>query len=472
MPVSHFDQVKIDAFFSEIAPYAPAYTDPTMRYLAVRGKEGLVIFHGVVALCGSQKDQMGPSFETADVVAQEVSLRELDLTPTDVLRLLLTGTFELAGRTLSFPADHSGNHSAFHAAFDGAQWIDPHCAGKLVINGSNNHFSYIQEPKIYRQLKVGTESYDSLAELAAGYRMKFDQSMNVHFEFHAARVAEISDRSILEHGRANIGVRLPSTLDRDQVCLSMRLSTHAGVETKLAKGAADLTWDGDGEGNWLGTVDLSVPNGDAIDCILSYAGFAQHHHRIEEAPELRNTLRLAFQLFDDNLCTLGRVIENKKNKDRDARALEQTVSALLAMRGFKVINADHIPDLQDIPDILASDTRGNLMVVECTLELPNAKDKLAKLFRKFRTIRDGLDAAGLADVGVSPVLAVAIPKSHITAYYEEARKAGILLWSRESLDEIRNRIDADSADDFYDAVAHDLDALACEVSFGPLDGST
>jgi hypothetical protein len=190
-----------------------------------------------------------------------------------------------------------------------------------------------------------------------------------------------------------------------------------------------------------------------LDCILSYDGLIQEERTVKEPVHLHNTLRLAYDLFDPDDKAFERVIEDRKIKNRDGRELESTLSAILALAGFRLVAVDHLPGLEEMPDIIAADDRGNLLVIECTLSLPNADDKLAKLHHRHYVIRRALNEARLDHIETVPVLAVALPRTQLEPYLADAQKAGILLWGREDLHRLRADAYLVSADRLFDMIA-------------------
>jgi SepF-like predicted cell division protein (DUF552 family) len=211
--------------------------------------------------------------------------------------------------------------------------------------------------------------------------------------------------------------------------------------------------------------------------VLSYDGFVQHGRTITEPISLRDPLYFAFDLFDLKRTAFKNVIDNNKIRNRDSRELEATVAAMLSLVGFRLITVDRIPDLQEVPDIVAADPNGNLLLVECTLNLPRADDKLDKISRRFRTVRDALDNAGFETTRVLPVLAVALPTEAVSRYRGDAQKAQVLLWSRKELHELRQWTHTHTSFEVFEIIAHQYelmnlyDSLEMSASNGHSNGT-
>lgn len=449
MPVPVHEQAKIDKFFSEIAPFEAAYHHTSFRFIALRHKGEWRLSQGVVAF-DLAPHKLLPPFETDDIYACELSLSKMALSPREFLQRLLSGGIEFADRILKFPTDHSGNHSAVLFTFDGGRYSQDR-AGQLILNGSNAHYYIPNEPEIVRQLKTSEAAFQSIQELAAHFHLSFDNSMNLHVDLLAPRIAEITDNSYLAHGKARIELHLSGALDHKQIRLALRGISYDGQEQSIA--VPPMPWKRDSIQNWSCVLDVLFPDGKSVACTVSYGGFVQQQRVLAEPISLRDSLRFIFGQWDPTSKVFSQVIEKNEIKGRDGRDLEDSVAAMLSLAGFRVIAADRLPDLGEVaPDVIAADTRGNLLIVECTLKLPKADDKIGKLFRRYKSICEGLDRAGWDRIQTLAVLAVALPRGDIVPYVEEARKAGIFLWGREDLHRLRQLAEAETADAIFDCI--------------------
>lgn len=461
MPFSHHDQVQIDRFFSEIEPLLPAYRFPSFRFIAVRCDAEWVLFHGVLALHATHSP-LEPLFLTESLLAGEVGISEIAGSPLDFLRLIVGPGISAGNRQLIFPPESSGHHRAFHRVFDGA--ANPHeRAASLTVSGSNNYYRFVQEQTITRELKTASVPFDSIAELASHFRMNFEPSMNLHVDIHASGVCEVTDDSYLKVGMASVAVRLASQLQTDKVRVSLRGRLRDGSNTRLADLGFD--WKQADGGEWISNSSFPFPEGKSLTCTLSYAGLVQQECAIEEPVEFHNTVRFALNLFGDADAAFARVLNDPKATNRDGREFEATVNAILSLAGFQTAAVDRIPDLGEMPDILASDPIGNLLVVECTLKLPNATDKFDKLFNRAEAIRLALHRVGLTQLRVLAVLATVIPQDKIVAYMEDARKAGILLWGREQVQALQQQAKTQTATEIFDAIAAQDEMMALYAAY-------
>jgi hypothetical protein len=90
--------------------------------------------------------------------------------------------------------------------------------------------------------------------------------------------------------------------------------------------------------------------------------------------------------------------------------------------------------LQEVPDIVTVDSEDNVLVVECTLNMPNTEQKLAKLLRRREFISNGFRDRNLANTHVVAVLAVAQSAGVLGPFQGEIDKHHVIAWNKHDLD--------------------------------------
>lgn len=451
MPLSQLDQDRSDKFFRQIEPVAKAYRFPMFRFIAIRCDEDWVLFHGVLDL-GTVARAPFATFQIEHIVAGETPLSALAATPQDFLEAVTSGELVLEGRKCRFPAADMGNYQVHNWDFDGH--INKRSqAGKLSISGASNFYRFAQEPWIRRELITSALALDTLAELAAHYDMEFGINMDPRIEIHAPGVGELSESSSLALGRLHIGIAVPGVLDPKRYSISARARYRDGRTAPLQ---LPLTWDGGGESDWTAVVDAEIGEALEVTCNLICDGFVQQRRVISEPVELRDRLYFAYQLFGGNAASLGRVINDEGIKNRDGRELEYTMSTILALSGARSFSIDHLPGLGEVPDIVAADANSNLLLIECTLKLPNATDKMSKLAQRRLALETALEKAGMAHVRMVALLACSWPNEKLAPFLTDAAKAGIVLWGREDMHRRLNGLNDSAAGRIFDDISNEL----------------
>jgi len=465
VPLFHHDQAQADLFLSEIEPMQAAYCFPNFRFIALQCKNEWIVFHGILSLDTAPALSV-PPFQTRTIFAGEVRLADVANSAQDFIRRITSSGITIGDRRFTFPAEQSGNHRAHCRSFDGA--INPlERAGSLVIVGSSNHYPFAQDQAITRELKTAATAFNSIAELASHYRMNFQPSMNLHVEVWAPAVCEITEDSCVKLDSGCVAVRLASELQNDKVRVSLRGLQRDGSVVRLPD--LILNWRRSADGEWISSTTFPFAQGKKLTCTLIYDGLVQQECTVGEPVALRNTMRFALNVFGDAESAFTKVIDDPKATNRDGREFEATANAIFSLAGFKTAAVDRIPGLQEMPDIIASDPSGNLLIVECTLNLPKAADKLAILFNRAEAIRSALDDAGLTHVKVVSLLATLIPQEKLNPYLKDAREAGVLLWGREQMHALQQRANTQTANEIFDSLATEHELLKLLNSYSADD---
>ena len=82
---------------------------------------------------------------------------------------------------------------------------------------------------------------------------------------------------------------------------------------------------------------------------------------------------------------LQELLTNPKMRDKDARDFETGTTWLLQLHGFTTLYLGGMSRLSGEPDVLAQMPNGDLILVECTIEVPD-EGKLNKLIAREKMI--------------------------------------------------------------------------------------
>jgi hypothetical protein len=109
------------------------------------------------------------------------------------------------------------------------------------------------------------------------------------------------------------------------------------------------------------------------------------------------------------------------------------------MLGFSVLHLGSTTRMQDAADLLATTPSGHMAVIECTTGLLKAENKLALLFDRSQAVRCALDASGAHHLRLLTVMVTSQPRSDVEVDIEPDERLGILVLTREDLDQVINR---------------------------------
>jgi hypothetical protein len=433
MSLTAYESEKVEKFFAELAPLLPAYRYQTVRFLAARTDKGALLLHLVLLLSAQPPEAVPAPFRTKNVLCRELALSETGYDARALVEAVSSGRVILCAENFGFPSDHSGNHTAHAWPFDGTVGGRFDQVSRLMIQGDSQRFIHLQNQDYHREVKANVISYDSVPALGAAFGLEFQDYMNFCADIYASRVA-----SILELAREDdtgiVKVWLAAGLSPEEAIISVRFKTKSNDRARPLELPAVPVWQLDHDGSRSSEIAFGAPDPEAIlSVVISYAGVVQHQRDFVPRRTSVNSLRMAIAPFQPKEDAFLAVLANERIRDRNPQELEHTVAAILAMRGFRVITADRIPNLQEAPDILAADADGNILVVECTLNLPHSEDKLAKLHRRREAVRRAFKGTRQAGTEIIAVLAISQPRDLLRGYQEQTSKLQILMWTREDL---------------------------------------
>ena len=147
---------------------------------------------------------------------------------------------------------------------------------------------------------------------------------------------------------------------------------------------------------------------------------------------------------------LAKILFDPGNKSDRAVKFEGAVTALFNLLGFSANNYGPVPEFKDGVDIVACTPHNNIAVVECTIGLPDLKEKLAKLRARANAIEELLAQSGHKKIQVLPVMVTPLPRSHAEVNIKTANEYRIVVLCKEELTEALNQIHmAPYADRFF-----------------------
>ena len=151
-----------------------------------------------------------------------------------------------------------------------------------------------------------------------------------------------------------------------------------------------------------------------------------------------NPRHAVHQVFDEDMELLKMMLLKPESDKSDA--FEGAVSTLCNLLGFSVVNYGRIPKLQKGPDIIAVTPAGKIGVIECTVGLPNEKDKLAKLVQRATLIKEKLTATGYGHVQIQAAIVTPLSRNEVVANLEDASKHNIAVICKEDIEKLLSRV--------------------------------
>ena len=104
------------------------------------------------------------------------------------------------------------------------------------------------------------------------------------------------------------------------------------------------------------------------------------------------------------------------------------------MLGFSVANLGGTERTQDASDLLVTTPYGHVAVVEVTMGLLKAENKLSILHERVQAVRRSLDNSNNRHIRILPIIITSKTRVEIQPDVEQAEKWGILVLTREDLE--------------------------------------
>jgi hypothetical protein len=427
----------VEAFIDAIAPWGHAYSVCGLSYLAVANDTGWTLLHGRLFLSVHPLKVNAAHFRSRRIVAGHIPLTTSDKGHAELIRSLSrNGEIESPVGTLTLRKEPSGQFSAFNTPLHQVGLSAQNRLSVLVIGGGSR-FGLVDQPATDWELRAAAEPYETLGELENAYSLGGYSGDSTVIEVVANQVVSIATDSHVSGTRAELTMLAASGLDLDKCRIGYRVVSNRIVVNRGSVAGNAITWTTDSS-QMRGTIELDVPPAAVVECFASYSDCTQHYFWVSDPQHFQNPLRMALQAADTGLDILRDYLFEERQERREARHFEHGVAMLTWMLGFTVAQPGATPRLSDAADIVAATPKGDMLVIECTIGLLRAENKLPKLVDRARAIRNSLDASGNGHVRVLPVIVTAREAASVQAEVPSAESVGVSVATKETLRDLLN----------------------------------
>ena len=300
-----------------------------------------------------------------------------------------------------------------------------------------NQSATLQQPALDWEVKAATPPYDSLNELVLEYGIGPSSMGNTtHIEIVAFNVAAIdAAKSGVSGEDAAVHVLLAQGLTPDKVSVGYRVYKPGAPTARGVLSGSSFNWSEE-ESHQHGVASIRVPTAAVLNCTASYDGIAQGHWWLFDPSRSQSPRRAVHEAFDPGLETIKDIIGKALRKGQEARDLEAAIAWLLWMLGFSVAQLGGTPRTQDAADLVATTPNGHFAVIECTTGLLKADNKLPLLHDRAQAVRRALESSAHNQFRVLPVIVTTKSREEIRPDLEQAERLGVLVLSRENLEQL------------------------------------
>lgn len=425
-------------FLEYVGALEPGYLPATFSYVAIKEEGRWILLKGRLFLNNSALELTELGFESPSIRAGRFLLSKLGVDVSGFIHSALAGSIPTPNGPLAFPKPPDDGYSVTYFPLHPEGLSTQIRVSTLNIAG-NLSALYVTQPSLDWELKANCQPYDSLQELLIDYRLGPSLDDQISIEALAYNVAAVHPESRVAGRRASIVVRTSTQAIKDDIVLGYRVYLQSKVAQRSTVPGSQFRWTDEQNGS-QGEVHIDVEAGGAVlHCIVSYRGFAQQHWWVLDPENVQNPARVVYEAFDPKLSALRDFLSRNDAKGRDGRDFEFGVAWLLWMLGFSIAHIGGTARTSGAPDLIATTPTGHFAVVECTTGLLKAENKLAILVERSQIIRRQLDTSGSRHLRVLPVIVTSKSRDEVKADLEQAQRLGVLVVTRETLDEALNR---------------------------------
>ena len=441
---------QLNAYFEAIAGWCAAYKVARLHVLGVRTGEVLQLVSARIVLDVGRDTECKAPFHAGCVEAHQIILNQQESDVQGVARALASADgFHVGGiGCIKLPStDQVGIYVATPTLLHPEGLSAGNRLAVLSIGGGDIAGLFPQ-PESDWLLKAADAPYDSVQELAVDYGLGGLRSDRALLEVVARTAIEVLAESAVTGTRASVGIWMASSLDRTQAKLGFRVVHQGRVVRRDAIRGSDLTWS-DRDLAVVGTGGIDVPAGSVVQCVASYAGEAHHVQWRADPATFLNPRAAILSLVDPSNSLMQAYLHpDVPRRGKVADDFETAIAWLLWALGFSVASFGTHPKTRETFDVIATTPRGDFLVAECTLGLLRAEGKLSRLAARTVNVRESLAASNMKHLRVLPVIVTAMTSEQVAADAGPAADLGVLVVTREDLDEVQNELirfpDADS----------------------------
>ncbi len=426
-----------DSFGALLCAWKGAYVCEVHSYVGVKTAEGTRLLYGRVLLEPSLTgiNETPFIFATEHIVAGRF-VKSVAGDVTDLIGKAKAGEMDGLDDVVSLAAETSGSLSAYFAPIYHPFISDGPRLPSLLIRGMAKH-NLLATSGDSRQLdwemRAADVPFDTLDELLehCGLPTLTQFGDSTTLEIVARSPGVIGAASTIDGDEAVIECRIARALDVGKLRLGYRI-----LQKDQQTVRASITGD---TFQWRDETDLrialhriSVGKAAVLQAFLSYERISLHHWWVTDPKKHLNPRHAIHQVFDQDLEFLRRMLLTPETDKQ--YAFEGAVSTLLCLLGFSAANYGRIPKLQKGPDIIVITPLGHVGIVECTVDLLNENDKLAKLVQRTKLIKDKLADAGYGYLQLQPAIVTPLSRDEVAVDLETAGEHGIAVICKEDIE--------------------------------------
>ena len=437
--MNNHDRLEVDKFLSSISPWSSAYSEATFSYIAVKRNDLPTLLYGRLFLIPKLAIENLPQrFETKNILANTFLISDLGITFQEfIAQILDTKRVRLPDGELIFPITDDRSLSTYFNEFHMDGIVSGKRVSYLKLSGESRH-TLLRQPEIDWELKGAITPFDSILDLMTEYSLLgCDTSDGANIEIISNTIVEININSKVVADTAEPAVILANSLDKNKCAIGYRVFFNGKIHARGSLGSNEIDWDASGDVQH-GVGNLKIPVGASIHCVATYEGHAQHQYWIADLNNLPNSRRVLLEECDPNLSVFKDYLFNEKKPRKESRDFEIGVTLLMWILGYSASQPGASPRMSDSIDIIATTSKGNILLIECTTGLLKAENKLAKLIARTEMIKRRMQN-GHRHLIISPMIVTSMTREEVRSEVQGAQDLGIVVVTKDELMEMMNQ---------------------------------
>jgi hypothetical protein len=289
------------------------------------------------------------------------------------------------------------------------------------------------------ELRSHETPFDGIADLLLGvgaHCSQVPQKAEVLINAHTLLMVERS-KSFISQGIAHIHCLKAPNLKPEQLRIGIRPFSVKYAERKSINGDK-LEWKINSDGVGEGSIKVNIGDSAAVQLLLSHTDTLFDRWWISDPDKHINPLYAVHQVIDKDLLQLKLFLSGQgRNAGED---FEYGVALLLSIFQFSSFHYGLVPTLRDAPDLLAFTQANELLIIDCTIRVPNENNKISKLLSRIEQIRTMLQSSGNTHIEILPVVITALSRNSIENDIRDAVQRGVVVLTKENIDNLLQRI--------------------------------
>ncbi len=433
---------QIKKFFEGIALWRSAYISAQLNYLAIKQDDKLMVLSARLYLTINQPLNLKPIFNSGNLQAGQLVLKEKQGSIEEVLNELLSdkGLFVEGHGHLSLARNEKGEISASSPIMLHQEGITiGNRLAVISISGAQSH-GYLLQPETDWKLKASCLPYDNLNELTNDFGLGTLRGDFALIEVVATNAVQVYAKSTIEDKNVSIGLWMARSLDKSKAHIGYRVLDKGNVVIRDTISGSNLTWEDENE-VVIGTCEFDVPVGSIVQCFACYEGDTHQVQWFADPAIFQNPRAVVLSIIDSTGQLLnGYLAPDLPPKGKVADDFEAAINWVLWGLGFASANFGLNAKTRDAFDSVAVSPNGDFVVVECTIGLLRAESKLSKLAQRVASLREVLDKSNMRQLRILPVIVTALTLEQVKADIAQAEETGILVLTREDLTSVTTEL--------------------------------